>query len=371
MFAALLRPKKRPRPPEAGPVAGKTLASALPESSQHLTQIAQASVKLAALGPRLAHFAAEIEQQARTQAQHAVGMAETMGNLAKELERAVGELRLSSGQMQSALETVGRIAEHTGLLAINASIEAARAGERGRAFSVVVEEVKALAERTGESTALIGERMNEIHSSISRVEAMTHEVPAEASAAAAGTVETVNQGVRAMAVSAGTQLESVASVRSMGDHVNSLTEELLLSVGKCRFSVHHRAQQAVEKLLPEILNRRGDRGSLERALTTWLREHPYFELVYVTDARGRQIVDNIAWRDGGVVNDASGNGRDWSQRPWYQHAIAHRAVSSTDVYRSGATGDFCFTVTAAICDAAGSVLNVVGSDVNFQRLIVE
>ena len=235
----------------------------------------------------------------------------------------------------------------------------------------MVEEVKALAERTGESTALIGERMGEIHSSISRVEAITHETSAAEAGGTTGTVETVNTGVRAMAVSAGTQLESVASVRTMGDHVNSLTEELLLAVGKCRFCAHRRAEEAVSGLLPELLKNRRDRGRLERSLEAWLRNHPHFELVYLTDARGRQIVNNVGWRDGTVTNDAAGCGRDWSQRPWYRHASAHPAVSSTDVYRSGATGDFCFTVTAALRDRDGTVVNVLGSDVNFQRLISE
>lgn len=370
MFAKFLRRQARPPALSLPPSGGRGSALVSPESASHLAQIARASVKLAALGPRLALFAAEMEKQAKMQAQHTVEMAGTMGTLAEQLNRAVAELRQSSGQMQAALETVGRIAEHTGLLAINASIEAARAGERGRAFSVVVEEVKALAERTGESTTLISERMDEIHSSISRVEAITHETAAE-EAARTGSVETVNTGVRAMAESAGTQLESVASVRSMGDQVNSLTEELLLAVGKGRFCAHRRAQEAVSKVLPELLKHRGDRGQLERALAAWLRAHPHFELVYLTDARGRQIVDNLGWRDGTVVSDASGFGRDWSQRPWYRQAIAQPAVSSTDVYRSGATGDFCFTVTAALCDRNGAIVHVLGSDVNFQRLISE
>ena len=64
----------------------------------------------------------------------------------------------------------------------------------------------------------------------------------------------------------------------------------------------------------------------------------------MTDGRGRQFVDNIAQVGGRVLADPAGYGKDWSSRPWYREARMTEGVCATDIYRSTATGDYCFTV---------------------------
>lgn len=61
----------------------------------------------------------------------------------------------SAQQIRSATEVIAGISAQTNLLALNASIEAARAGEHGRGFAVVAEEIRALADQSNESTAMI------------------------------------------------------------------------------------------------------------------------------------------------------------------------------------------------------------------------
>lgn len=372
MLSSLLS-KKRPRPSTASPaldsIAPPASSPVREPAPAQLTKIAQASVDLAALGPQLATLAAQMEAMAQDQASRAAKAAVAMDALALELESAVAELRASSSQMHGALKTVERIADHTRLLSVNASIEAARAGDAGRAFSVVVDEVKRLADSSGQSTHLIEERISDIASHVARVSAVATDSANAPDPSATCTVSAVHHEVRSIAGTAEQQLGSAQSVHRLGDSIKSLTESLLLTVGRFRFDAHTRAQSAVETLLPALIGAIGSRTRLERAVESWLPAHPYFELGYLTDAAGRQIVDNLHFRNGDVVHDRSGFGRDWSDRPWYREALQHRSIASTDIYRSSATGDFCFTIAAALHDSSGTLVGIFAADVNFQRLV--
>lgn len=94
-----------------------------------------------------------------------LGLRNTVGETAKKIKR-LGE---SSQKISQVVSLIEEIALKTNLLAINASVEASRAGEQGQGFTVVAEQVGALAEQSAAAT-------KEIAQIVASIQAETKEV---------------------------------------------------------------------------------------------------------------------------------------------------------------------------------------------------
>jgi methyl-accepting chemotaxis protein len=98
--------------------------------------------------------------------EQSVAISKTAVAEAQRTDVAVAALVADANKVGEVVELIKHIAEQTNLLALNATIEAARAGTAGRGFSVVANEVKALASQTAKATEEIGARVSQIQMTI-------------------------------------------------------------------------------------------------------------------------------------------------------------------------------------------------------------
>ena len=94
----------------------------------------------------------------------------SVGNEVTTTGRIVAELTSMSARIGTFAQTIAQIARQTHLLSLNAAIEAARAEGEGQGFSVVAEEVRALAAQAGRSAREVGELVGELQAGIAAAE---------------------------------------------------------------------------------------------------------------------------------------------------------------------------------------------------------
>lgn len=94
---------------------------------------------------------------------------ETAANNARAIAALFEELKVKTKNVSGITGSIQDVSDRTGILAINASIEAARAGTVGRGFRIIANEVRTLANQTGDFAKQIETNINEFQTTVETI----------------------------------------------------------------------------------------------------------------------------------------------------------------------------------------------------------
>ncbi|EHG22715.1 hypothetical protein HMPREF9334_00100 [Selenomonas infelix ATCC 43532] len=191
--------------------ASSSVAKATASISNHAEKMS----KQADVVAEVTNNTVERVREGRSSIDEVVNYMEQIKNGSETVDAAISALGKSSEEISHSVEVIGSIAEQTNLLALNAAIEAARAGEHGRGFAVVAEEVRKLAEESGEFSKKISETMQSVQADMERA----------VEAGKRGS-EYVGHGLDSVRTADGVFQSIAESIQQLGDGVKDITASI-------------------------------------------------------------------------------------------------------------------------------------------------
>ncbi len=309
------------------------LVAAVTETSSSMTQMSRTMVEVnetAGETARLSQRVVDLSEDGREQVQRTIQGMEAIHEATDAAEQVIFGLAERMREIGMIVDVIDDVADETNLLALNAAIIAAQAGENGRSFSVVADEIKALADRVLTSTKEIG----------GLIQAAQRESASAAEAIERGS-KSVQEGVD-LSAQAGIALEQITGAAAdSGQRIVEIVNAVKEQVG---------AAQHVSTLMERVSERVDEIRAAGRE-----------------QERGNQVVLNGVE----VMRDAARQTR----RTTEEQAASSRRIRES-IQGVGSSADHIHAALeeqSQACNAAATVLETVGesarsNDTSSQRL---
>lgn len=324
--------------------------------------------------------------------QSVTASSEDIKSIMEETNEKLDSLKGVVGEIDGILVRIGKIADRTRLLSLNAAIEAAHAGVHGRGFGIVAQEMRNLADKssqgvkeTAQFTQIVKSKVGEAIAAVTRgqqdtramVEGVAGEVEESMKLHQATMTKIVEETRQAQEKISGYSRQLATQLAMWGDALESLrrTTNLLQRVGEALTTAVSKVVQngnaqahvrvddktiagIIEDLqhlaiLPEIQSLASDLH--EDILKKFLDKHDMLEAIYSNHVDGTFIFSEPA---AGLANA--------KVRPWWQEAIAGRVYKSP-VYISAITRQPCLTIAVPIPGSGGKPAGVLGADLRVRE----
>jgi len=224
------------------------LAEAAAETSASMEEMASAMRAVDTTAEMTANLSREVvgsAESGQTKVTQTIKGMEAIRDATDIAERVIHGLGARTKEIGAILDVIDDVADETNLLALNAAIIAAQAGEHGRAFSVVADEIKELADRVLASTKEIGGLIravqDESNNAIGAIEEGSRSVASgvELSAEAGISLEAITRSSRESGTHIGEivqavreQTKAASHVVALMDHVRGGVDEIISASGE-------------------------------------------------------------------------------------------------------------------------------------------
>jgi len=209
-----------------------SMASAAEEMSVNIQSVSstaeQMSLNMNSVASSIEQMSASIEEVALSAKDGSV-IAQQAMDMSDMTKTTMGDLGNAAKEIGEVTNLIKRIAEQTNLLALNATIEAAAAGDAGKGFAVVANEIKELANQSGQAANAIAKR-------VEGVQANT-ESAVEAIAGIADIIQKVNE-------SSSTITHSVAEQTSTSNEISGNVQQTSAGITNIATSIAELARGA-------------------------------------------------------------------------------------------------------------------------------